>query len=160
MSGSGIPFADYPEIREAEHKLIDWIKLKNRPEVLAHIDPVPDNFIFLPGADISETERDETKVRLIDWEYAAMCDPLMDLGMCAIYAYMEEAAVEKLMEQYFGRTAAEEERRLVYAYMALGGLLWALWGVYKEMLGVQFTDYTIKQYRYFKKYSKLAMEGV
>ena len=155
-----IPFADYPEIREAEHKLIDWIKLKNRPEVLAHIDPVPDNFIFLPGADISETERDETKVRLIDWEYAAMCDPLMDLGMCAIYAYMEEAAVEKLMEQYFGRTAAEEERRLVYAYMALGGLLWALWGVYKEMLGVQFTDYTIKQYRYFKKYSKLAMEGV
>jgi len=152
-----IPFADYKEIREAEGRLIRWVREQGRPEVLTHIDAVPDNFIFLPGADVSETERDETKVRLIDWEYAAMCDPLMDLGMCAIYAYMEEAAVERLMEQYFGRPAAEEERRLVYAYMALGGLLWALWGVYKEMLGVQFTDYTIRQYRYFKKYSKLAM---
>ena len=46
------------------------------------------------------------------------------------------------------------ERRLVYGYMALGGLLWALWGVYKENLGVQFTDYTLKMYRYFKDYYK------
>ena len=38
--------------------------------------------------------------------------------------------------------------------MALGGLLWALWGVYKEQLGVNFTDYTIKMYRYFKKYAR------
>ena len=82
-----------------------------------------------------------------------MCDPMIDLGMCAIYAYMDEQAAEALMSLYFGRKATDGERRLVWAYMALGGFLWALWGVYKEQLGVKFTDYTIKQYRYFKKYS-------
>ena len=148
-----IPFADYREMSDRKDRLIAWLRQQERPEVLSHIDPVPDNFIFLPGADLSETERDESKVRLIDWEYAGMCDPMIDLGMCAIYAYMDEQAAEALMSLYFGREATDGERRLVWAYMALGGFLWALWGVYKEQLGVQFTDYTIKQYRYFKKYS-------
>lgn len=148
-----IPFKDYEEISHRKDLLLEWLWAKARPMVLAHIDPVPDNFIFLPGADLSENERDISRLRLIDWEYAGMCDPLMDLGMCAIYAYMEEAATEELMEYYFERPATEEERSLVYAYMALGGLLWSLWGVYKEKLGVQFSDYTLKMLRYFKKYS-------
>lgn len=67
---------------------------------------------------------------------------------------MDEAAAERLMEYYLGRRPEPLERRLVYGYMALGGLLWALWGVYKENLGVQFTDYTLKMYRYFKDYYK------
>ena len=146
-------------MREQKDRLIAWLNQNHHKEVLAHIDPVPDNFIFLPGADLSETERDASKVRLIDWEYAGMCDPMIDLGMCAIYAYMDEQQTERLMSQYFGREATEEERRLVWAYMALGGFLWALWGVYKEQLGVQFTDYTIRQYRYFKKYSLKVLEN-
>lgn len=148
-----VMFEDYPEICRRRDILLEWLEQHKKPQVLAHIDPVNDNFIFLPGSDISETERDPDKIRLIDWEYAGMCDPMIDLGMCAIYSYMEEEQTEKLMEDYFGRPAEEEERMLVYAYMALGGLLWALWGLYKESLGIQFSDYTIKMYRYFKKYS-------
>ncbi len=148
-----VMFEDYPEICRRRDELLRWLDRHKKPQVLAHIDPVNDNFIFLPGADISEKERDLDRIRLIDWEYAGMCDPMIDLGMCAIYSYMEEEQTEKLMEFYFERPALPEERQLVYAYMALGGLLWALWGLYKESLGIQFSDYTIKMYRYFKKYS-------
>lgn len=153
----GIPFSDYAQVRDERDRLLNWLSCKNRPLRFSHIDSVADNFLFLSGADISETMRDESKIKLIDWEYAGMCDPLIDIGMCAIYSYMQESGAMMLMKAYFDREPTSDEISLVYAYMALGGLLWSLWGVYKEKKGVNFTDYTIKMYRYFKKYSKLAM---
>lgn len=151
---AAIPFKDYLEVRKEKERLTAWLSAQKRPEALAHIDAVLDNFIFLPGADLSETERDLSRLRLIDWEYAGMCDPLIDIGMCAIYSFMDEERAWHLAELYFARRPSEEEMRIIFAYMALGGLLWSLWGVYKEALGVQFTDYTIKMYQYFKHFSK------
>ena len=153
-----IAFEDYEELKARRDSLLDWVDVHKQLPVLAHIDPVQDNFIILKGADTSDAACDPKLIRLIDWEYAGMCDPMMDLGMCAIYSYMEEADADKLAEYYFGRSAKPEELKLIYAYMALGGLLWSLWGLYKEKLGVQFSDYTIKMYRYFKKYSKKVLE--
>lgn len=153
LSGA-IPFSDYAEIRKRKNLLCDYIKGLYREQRLSHIDSVPDNFVLLPGCELPDGGRDLDRIKLIDWEYAGMCDPLMDIGMCAIYSYMDEAGAERLMEYYFGREPEPMEKNLVWAYMALGGLLWALWGIYKENLGVQFTDYTLKMYRYFKDYSK------
>ena len=82
----------------------------------------------------------------------------MDLGLCAILSFLVEMRTERMAELYFGRKPEEAELRLIYAYMALGGLLWSLWGLYKESLGVRFSDYTIKMYRYFKKYADKVLE--
>lgn len=145
-----IPFRDYMEVRKRKDEILKWLRKKNRPAVLAHIDPVPDNFIFLPDGEL----------RLIDWEYAGMADPFIDISMCAIYSFMDEAKILKLSKMYLQHEPCAEEKEIIYAYVALGGLLWSLWGVYKEKLGVQFTDYTIKMYRYFKNYSqKLPQEA-
>lgn len=152
-----VAFSDYAEVQVKRDRLLEWLDAHKLPEVLSHIDPVQDNFILIPGADVSETERDERCIKLIDWEYAGMCDPMIDLGMCAIYSYMDQNAADRLMELYFERKPKENERQLIYAYMALGGLLWSLWGLYKESLGVQFSDYTIRMYRYFKKYSDIVL---
>ena len=81
-----------------------------------------------------------------------MCDPLIDLGMCAIYSYYNDDQVEQLMMLYLGRSPEKEERSAVYCYMALGGFLWALWAVYKKALGEEFGDYTLIMYRYAKRY--------
>lgn len=153
-----IPFRDYPEIRQQKEALCTWLQAQKRPKVLCHIDSVTDNFIFLPGADLSENQRDNSRLRLIDWEYAAMCDPLIDVAMCAIYAFMDEAAALHLLSLYLEREPEAEEKNLLFAYMALGGLLWALWGVYKEACGVQFSDYTIRMYRYFKRYAPRVLQ--
>ena len=153
LSGA-IPFSDYAEIRRKKDKLCAYVESLDRELRLSHIDSVPDNFIMLPGCELPDGGRDLGSIRLIDWEYAGMCDPLMDIGMCAIYSYMDEDAARQLSEFYFDREPSPMEQNLIWAYMALGGLLWALWGVYKENLGVQFTDYTLKMYRYFKDFYK------
>lgn len=142
MTHGGTLFEDYDTVRVWMDELMNHLDELNRPQTLSHIDSNVDNFLIL--ADGS--------VRLIDWEYAGMCDPLIDLGMCAIYSYYKEDQVERLMELYFGRTADFTERLIVYSYMALGGFLWALWAVYKSSLGEEFGDYTLIMYRYAKQY--------
>lgn len=141
-SHGGTRFEDYETVRGWMNRLLDWLDHLHRPKKLSHIDGNPDNFLVLP----------DQSVRLIDWEYAGMCDPLIDLSMCAIYTYYEEAEVEKLMELYFERSASDEERMIVYSYMALGGFLWCLWAVYKASFGEEFGEYTLIMYRYAKKY--------
>lgn len=73
--------------------LLDRLDHLNRPKVLSHIDSVCDNFLFLPDGDL----------RLIDWEYSGMCDPLIDVSMCAIYSYYNDFEVEKLIKLYLHR---------------------------------------------------------
>ena len=98
------------------NELLELIENTEKPHVLCHIDLVPDNFI-INGND----------VHLIDWEYAAMCDPLIDIAMFAIYAHYDNEELEHLMSLYFERPVKEEERMRIYCYVALSGFLWALW---------------------------------
>ncbi|MFR7977894.1 MAG: phosphotransferase [[Ruminococcus] torques] len=53
-----------------------------KKEVLTHIDAVPDNFLFIEEASGS------TSIRLIDWEYAGMQDPHIDIAMFCIYSFL------------------------------------------------------------------------
>ena len=142
-----IPFLDYAEVREKMNRLLSWIHGLQRPETLSHIDPVYANFLFTGEG-----------IRLIDWEYAGMADPLIDFAMATIYAEKDFAYAKRLLD-YYGDTDVPRERaeQLVIAYMALGGFLWALWAVYKEALGVSFGTYPLTQYRYAKEgYAHLA----
>lgn len=136
-------FEDYSEIRNRMNALMDRVKQFDRPCCLSHIDSVCDNFLILPDGS----------VRLIDWEYAAMHDPLVDIAMCSIYSYYNEDELDHLLELYLQRTPSSEERIVTYAYAALGGFLWCLWAVYKSMEGEEFGDYTIIMYHYAKLYS-------
>lgn len=138
----GTLFEDYETVRGWMMELMDRLDCLNRPKGLAHIDSNTDNFLMLPDGS----------VRLIDWEYSGMCDTLIDISMCALYSYFDDAAVEKLMDIYLGHPAAEEERLVIYSYMALGGFLWALWAIYKASLGEEFGEYTLIMYRYAKRY--------
>ena len=144
LAHGGPLFEDYQTVRGWMNEIMDRLDEMNRPKTLAHIDSNVDNFLFLADG----------QVRLIDWEYAGMCDPLIDIAMSAIYVYYQEDQTEKLMELYFGRPASQEERMVVYAYMALGGFLWALWAVYKASMGEEFGEYTLIMYRYAKHYYK------
>ena len=137
-------FEDYLPVKLNMVRIMNRLDQLARPKVLSHIDSVCDNFLFLPNGDI----------KLIDWEYAGMCDPLIDVSMCAIYSYYNEEEVETLLRVYLGREATAEERFVYYSYIALGGFLWCLWAVYKSSLGEEFGDYTLVMYRYAKDYFK------
>ena len=140
-------FEDYLPVKLNMVKLMNRLEQLNRPKVLSHIDSVCDNFLFLPNGEI----------KLIDWEYAGMCDPLIDVSMCAIYSYYNEEETEQLIRVYLGHEPSAEERFVYYSYIALGGFLWCLWAVYKSSVGEEFGDYTLVMYRYAKNYFKKIM---
>lgn len=143
-------FEDYKDVRGWMNKLMDKLDELGRPCCLSHIDSVADNFLFLPDGTL----------KLIDWEYAGMCDPLIDIAMCSIYSYYSEKELDHLLEVYLQHAPSEEERFVTYAYAALGGFLWALWAVFKSMEGREFGEYTIVMYRYAKNYyRKIISEG-
>ncbi|MEL3905991.1 MAG: phosphotransferase [Treponema sp.] len=146
-SKHGILFYDYAEVREKINILLDMLDGMEKPEVLTHIDLVCDNFILNDG-----------DIKLIDWEYAAMCDPLADIAMFAIYSYFSEAQLNDLMYRYFLREPEYEEKLRVYIYVSVAGFLWALWTSYKQALGANFGEYGLKMYRYAKDYYKYVVQ--
>lgn len=148
LEHNGIQFEDYGEVRARMNELLALLDDINAPKQLSHIDSVCANFLFL--ADDS--------IRLIDWEYAGMCDPLADISAFAIYSYYDEQQTDRLIDMYFERPVSKEERIRIYAYVALIGFLWALWAEYKSALGEEFGEYTIIQYRYGKTYYKKVKE--
>ena len=121
---------------------MDTLDSMERPKCLCHIDANVDNFLIFP----------DHSAKLLDWEYAGMCDPVMDVSMCAIYSYYNEEDMERLFRLYLRREPSEDELFALYANAALGGFLWCLWAVYKSILGDEFGEYTIIMYRYAKKY--------
>lgn len=144
-------FEDYKTVRSRMNELMDKLDSLDRPCCLSHIDSVADNFLFLPDGTL----------KLIDWEYAGMCDPLIDIAMCSIYSYYAEEELDNLLAVYLQHTPSDEERFVTYAYAALGGFLWALWAVFKSMEGREFGEYTIVMYRYAKNYyRKIVSEGL
>lgn len=142
LSHGSIPFEDYKEVHGWMMELLDHLDRFDRKQCLCHLDGNVDNFLFLPNG----------KVRLIDWEYAGMCDPLVDVSMAAIYSYYNEEQIDWLAGLYLGRTPKTEELLVIYAYAALGGFLWCLWAVYKSSIGEEFGEYTLIMYRYAKTY--------
>ena len=87
-----------------------------------------------------------------------MQDPHVDIAMFCIYALYDRRQVNRLINLYFEGKCKEETRIKIYCYIAVCGLLWSNWCEYKRSLGVEFGEYSLRQYRYAKEYYKLACE--
>lgn len=145
-------YKDYEKTKSNVASLSPYINEHSEKKVLTHIDAVPDNFLFTVNAD------GEEEIRLIDWEYAGMQDPHVDIAMFCIYSLYDRAHVENLIDIYFEGNCPDTTRTKIYCYIAACGLLWSNWCEYKRNLGVEFGEYSIRQYRYAKEYYKLAKQ--
>ena len=137
-------FKDYEKTKAAIFELKKWIDTLEKKETLVHIDAVPDNFLFTKDG-----------IRIIDWEYAGMQDPHVDIAMFSIYSLYSKEQVDHLIDLYFKGEVSPIIRTKIYAYIASAGLLWSNWCEYKRSLGIDFGEYSLCQYRYAKEYSKL-----
>ena len=148
--GNPSVYADYRRTKEQILSLRPYVEAHAGEKVLTHIDAVPDNFL-LTGDDI----------RLIDWEYAGEQDPHVDIAMFAIYALYDRAQIDTLIDAYFPEGCPGETRLKIYCYVAACGLLWSNWCEYKRQLGVEFGEYSLRQYRYAKDFYRIfrAEEG-
>ena len=145
-------YRDHEKTTEKIFSLRDFISSHREKMVLTHIDAVPDNFLFYTNGQGRE------EVRLIDWEYAGMQDPHVDIAMFAIYSLYNRSQVDRLIDLYFTEDCSKETRIKIYCYIAACGLLWSNWCEYKRQLGVEFGEYSLRQYRYAKDYYKIVRE--
>ena len=145
-------YRDYEKTKEKVLSLKSYIEQHAAPHVLTHIDAVPDNFLFVSDGSGGE------QIRLIDWEYAGMQDPHVDIAMFCIYALYDRQQVDHLIDLYFENACSREDRIKIYCCIACCGLLWSNWCEYKQQLGVEFGEYSLRQYRYAKDYYRIVQE--
>lgn len=145
--GAPSVYKDYNKTKENVLSLKKYIDSFEIKEVLTHIDAVPDNFLF---------SGDE--IRLIDWEYAGMQDPHVDIAMFSIYSLYNKEQIDRLIDIYFENKCPKEIRLKIYCYVAACGLLWSNWCEYKRSLGVEFGEYSLRQYRFAKDFYKIVKE--
>jgi len=75
-------------------KPVETALQRNRmPLVPCHIDPSPANFL----------RQEDGKLLLIDWEFAAMEEPLWDLAAAALESNLEDASLHGMIEPLIGR---------------------------------------------------------
>ncbi len=142
-------YDDYPNTKKKVFELKEYIDRQEKEFCLCHIDSVCDNFIF-----------SNERIYLIDWEYAGMQDPHLDIAMFAIYALYNKEQVDQLIDFYFENQCDHQTRMKIYCYVAAAGLLWSNWCEYKAKLGEDFGEYSLCQYRYAKDFYKFFLEGI
>jgi len=149
-------YRDYQKTKENVLSLRPYIEATRKDWCLTHIDAVPDNFLFYQT-------NDGEALQLIDWEYAGMQDPHVDLAMFCIYALYNKRQVDRLITLYFqavGEECSVETKAKIYAYIAACGLLWSNWCEFKAHLGVEFGEYSLRQYRFAKDYYRYALAEI
>ena len=149
--GTPSAYKDYEKTKAHVLQLKDYIEANAGEWVLTHIDAVPDNFLFVE-------ENGKEEIRLIDWEYAGMQDPHVDIAMFCIYSLYKKEQVNHLIDLYFEGNCDDRTRIKIYCYIAVCGLLWSNWCEYKRKLGVEFGEYSLRQYRYAKDYYKIVQQ--
>ena len=149
----GMPsvYKDYEKTKANVWSLKPYIDAHVGEKILTHIDAVPDNFLF-----VQKDGKEE--IRLIDWEYAGMQDPHVDIAMFCIYSLYNKRQVDRLIAAYFTDGCDDATRIKIYCYIAACGLLWSNWCEYKRNLGVEFGEYSLRQYRYAKDYYRIVQD--
>lgn len=134
-------YRDYAKTKANILSLQDFIQNHKEEDTLCHIDSIADNFMF-----------HQNQIYLIDWEYAGMQDPHVDIAMFCIYSMLNKQQIDHVIDIYFEQTCEPLLRKKIYAYIAVCSLLWSNWCEYKRTLGKEFGEYSLKQYRYAKEF--------
>ncbi len=145
-------YKDYCKTKANVLSLKRFIESQPKDWCLTHIDAVPDNFLFHRDGEGKQA------LQLTDWEYAGMQDPHVDIAMFCIYSLYGKADIDRLIDFYFEGRCDRQTRAKIYCYISTCGLLWSNWCEYKSSLGVEFGEYSLRQYRYAKDFFRLAVE--
>ena len=96
-----------------------------------HVDPVPANFVV-----------DARRLWLLDWEYAAIADPMWDLACLALESSLNRDQCAQLRQHYGAPTDAESDRRF-RQQLLLVSVVGAAWTVLQIALGNAAADFQL-----------------
>ena len=134
------------EALEFSGKIINAIGRCPRVSAPCHNDLIAANFL---------ESRDQ--LYLLDWEYAGMGHPYVDLGNCAVNFCMDETACAMFMESYLGREPSTGEMAQLHLLRVLSDLREAMWSYVQigiSTLDVDFHAYGMKHLDRFLQNAK------
>ena len=128
--------SELDEALEYSCKIIDAIGRCPNRTAPCHNDLIAANFL-----------QSRNRLYLLDWEYAGMGDPYVDLGNCAVNFCMDEAACTVLMKSYLDREPSTAEMAQLHLLRVLSDLREAMWSYVQigiSTLDVDFHAYGMK----------------
>ena len=125
-------FPDHAQVMQRVLALRSWLFDPSVKLVLNHGDTYPGNYLVY-------YENGEKKLRLVDWESANLCDPLVDVAMFAMTSAYRPAQTDELVRVY-DPALGPEARRRVYGWVAAIAMMWSNWGEYELCCGADFGD--------------------
>jgi thiamine kinase-like enzyme len=146
--GKESAYSNYFEIKEQIRDIFLWTQEQPRDIILSHIDSVADNILF----------DDEGNTYLIDWEYAAMQDKDIDVAMFAVYSLLNKKEIDHLIDIYQEGNRDLLQRKKIYAYVAIMGLVWSNWSEFQLMQGQDLGEYALGQFRFAENFSRFFYE--
>lgn len=144
-----IPFEDFRTIKKDLDKIKDKLLVFKRPRTLTHGDANPGNILFT-----------DLGIKLIDFEYAGMADPISDIALLSVYVHFTPEKCLKLYKYYKDvdphnknlPKSDDEAKELLAYYMALAGLWNVYWAiVMAATTGNDYGMYAMTHYQDMKK---------
>lgn len=115
-----------------------------------HNDPLCENWV-----------RGDSRMYLVDWEYAGMNDPMWDLADISIEADYDNSMDKDFLMAYFGRQATGKECRRFSANKIYLDFLWCLWGKTRVPFdGETMVRYADERYERLKRNLELLSAAV
>ena len=141
-------YEDYKETKKNIESLEPIIENLVKEWTLCHIDAVCDNFLVTENQD----------VYLIDFEYAAMQDPDLDVAMFIVYSLFNRQEIDRIIDIYFENQVTPLKRYKIYSYIAMVGLLWSNWCEAKQDTELLNSSYAQQQYNYAKTFYQIVFD--
>ena len=122
----------------------------NIPRVFCHGDACAiTNFLRLP----------DRSIKIIDWEYAGMADPLLDIAIASLHQGFENADPVWCLHLYLKRIPEEQEYLRLFSFLALNSYALMAWCMYgdPENYGyyldsaVKYSNVVMKLYKNIKQ---------
>ena len=120
-----------------------------------NLKAVLEGILFIVGDEGTSIEE---MVRVLGVNDEEVKKLLVELKKANMEACAEVGKLIALTIKDFEGNCDVETRAKIYCYIAMCGLLWSNWCEYKQMLGVEFGEYSLRQYRYAKEYFRYAKE--
>lgn len=147
-------YKDFDKAFAKYKKLVSLKNSFNRPKSLINGDANPGNILYTNDG-----------LKLIDFEYAGMADPLTDIALFGIYVEFDIDKTLKLLDYYnedktlpnvaMENISIDDARKLIVIYMAIGAFWCALWVLCREGLAnANYNTYGIKMYEIFNECCK------
>ena len=100
---------------------------------------------------------DDTRLCIVDWEYAGMGDPFFDLANFSINHELDEVARRRLLEAYFGEIRAEDTQGLELMRF-MSDFREAMWGVVQTAVSELDFDFPAYASEHFDRLERTAAE--